>query len=279
MIKIPCADCGKIRTRSYVRKDFSPYCKSCAGKRANAGLRQFVKEPSGDDFEITVDAPAASPKVDALQSLVKLTGKHPLPFEEVCNRLDLSPQKLKDLLAQASAAGLVVGVNGNHVGFQQRQDDHVIQTGIAPTLGRRAIVAQITDTHLGSKYCLREYLKDFVHYAYSQGVREILHTGDIMDGRYHHAAYEMSHHGLDDQTQDLYETLPRLDGLTYHAIAGNHDWTFTAESGVDVPAFVANYFKERGRSDFFGYGARGAFINVRGAISTSGTPREEFPTH
>lgn len=254
-----CPNCGISRT---VTRDRGPRrCRDCY--RASAKPK--------DDFEITVDVPKTEyhpnqAKEDLLQTLVKLTGRHPLPFEEVCNKLDLAPAKLKALLERAEQLGSLVGVTGNQVGFKPSPDDHIIQTGIAPVSGERSIVAHITDTHLGSKYCLRSYLKDFIHYAYSKGVREILHTGDIVDGRYHHAAYEMSHHGLNDQTQDLYETLPRLEGLTYHAIAGNHDFTFTAESGIDVPAFISNYFRERGRNDFFGYGARGAFLNVRGAI-------------
>ncbi len=67
------------------------------------------------------------------------------------------------------------------------------------------MVGVISDTHLGSKYCLRAQLKEFINYAYSKGVRKILHAGDITDGIYKHGVYEVSHTGLEAQVQDLFE--------------------------------------------------------------------------
>lgn len=124
----------------------------------------------------------------------------------------------------------------------------------------------ISDTHLGSKYCLRDELKDTVHWMYDRGIREILHPGDILEGCYGHARFERSHEGIDDQTEDLLQTLPHLPGLNYRAITGNHDWTFTNQSGVDVGNFITAYFRQNGREDFHAYGDRGAFLEIMGAV-------------
>jgi hypothetical protein len=105
-----------------------------------------------------------------------------------------------------------------------------------------------------------------VEHFYSRGIREILIPGDLLDGCYRHGVFELSHTGLEDQTRDLFETLPKLAGLSYHAITGNHDHTFTELTGVNVGGYIRGYFAERGRKDLTFYGDCGAFLKIRGAV-------------
>lgn len=214
-----------------------------------------------------------APKEEAYGDLLKAI-RTPISFADLCDRMDLSPNKMTRLIQRAHASGIKVHVEHDHVGLKLAQPvEKVQETKISPTVGGRQKIAVISDTHLGSKYCLRAQLKEFVHYAYSQGVREILHPGDVLDGDYRHGKFEMSHMGIDAQTQDLFETLPRLPGLTYHGITGNHDHTFTAESGGDTGEFITNYFRARGREDFHFYGNRGAFLRVKGIVVHLWHPR------
>lgn len=202
-----------------------------------------------------------------VQKLVKLTRTSPKSFQVICDKLDLSPGKTAALLEKARELGVQIHVENQHVGMSPGwYEDRVHTLKLAPLSGTVQKVGVISDTHLGSKYCMREALKDFVEYAYSQGVREILHPGDVLDGMYKHGVWEVSHSGLDAQAQDLFETLPQLPGLTYHAITGNHDFTFTEASGLSVGDYLANYFRERGRNDLHFYGDRGAFLRIRGAV-------------
>lgn len=212
---------------------------------------------------------------DALtRKLFEITKKGPISFSVLCDRLDMSPAKTKDAIKAARDQGIQLKVEHDHVGFAPQQaEDRVQNVGIAPVIGERQRVGVISDTHLGSKFCLRPQLVEFIHYAYQEGVREILHVGDVTDGDYRHGKFEMSHMGLDAQAQDLFEVLPQLPGLTYHAITGNHDYTFTEQSGVDVGKFLEGYFRERGRSDLRFYGNRGAFLKVRGAVVHLWHPR------
>jgi predicted phosphodiesterase len=254
-----CPGCRKVNPGN------GKFCSSCRSRASRRGIRA-----TGDgDFEITVEEPAAAiaaSKPDQFSALVKATRKGAVPFEDLCNTLDLSPAKLRDLLDRASEANLVIGVAGGKVGFLNAPKEEVQEVGVSPVVGQRQMVAHITDTHLGSKWCLRHYLKDFVRYAYSKGVREILHTGDVLDGNYKGHGFERSHEGLTEQIRDLFDVLPRAPGLTYHAISGNHDQTFEDESGVDVGAAIAGYFRDHGRDDWRGYGTRGALLRVRGVL-------------
>lgn len=209
-----------------------------------------------------------------LAEFLRIAKKGPINFHALCDKLDLSPAKAQKVIDDALKLGVKVHVEHNHVGIRFPEPDERLQSvGVPPVVGERQRIAVISDTHLGSKYCLREQLKEFIHYAYSQGVREILHPGDVVDGCYRHGMWEVSHSGLDEQARDLYETLPQLPGLHYHAITGNHDFTFTEQVGVDVGQYLSNYFEERGREDLHFHGNRGAFIKIRGAVVHLWHPR------
>jgi hypothetical protein len=86
--------------------------------------------------------------------------------------------------------------------------------------------------------------------------------------------FELTHSGIEDQTRDLFETLPAKPGLTYHGIVGNHDQTFSDEVGMDPGDYFEWYFKKRGRHDLHFYGMRGAYLKLRGAIIELWHPRK-----
>ena len=246
----------------------------------------FMREPeeaTKDVNEVEEDTPDVEAEHEESESLLKptpnlkkfieLTRKGPTSFHLLCDRLHLPPGKVFKLIEEAKKLGVRVHVEHDHVGirFPETSEDHLLTesikpVGVAPVVGKRQKIAVISDTHLGSKYCLREQLKDFIHYAYEQGVREIVHPGDVLDGCYRHGLWEVSHSGLDEQTRDLFETLPRLPGLHYHCITGNHDFTFTEQIGADIGDFVEAHFRAKGRNDIHFHGNRSAFLKLRGAV-------------
>lgn len=203
------------------------------------------------------------PKTDPAKLLVALVRK-PISLTDLCDRLDMPPGKV---LALAKKCKVHLQAGNDHVQLSAREQIRTVQqTRVLPTHGTRQVVGVISDLHLGSKYCLRAQLRDCVEHMYARGIREILIPGDLLDGCYKHGVFELSHTGLEDQTRDLYETLPALKGLTYHAITGNHDHTFAELTGVDVGEYIRGYFQKRGRRDITFYGDCGAFIQIRGAV-------------
>jgi predicted phosphodiesterase len=129
--------------------------------------------------------------------------------------------------------------------------------------GEERIFAVASDIHIGSKTHIEEAFVDFVHHAYEQGARLILGPGDILDGVYRHSRWEQTHHGFQEQAQKAAEVFPRFPGLEYWMIAGNHDETFEAESGINVCSSLEAMFQGHGRNDFHMLGHRGAYVNLR----------------
>lgn len=223
------------------------------------GFQPVTPKPSNQPAQHT--EPAYS-----IKRLIEATKHRPLSILEACDFLKCPPADLRALVEQAKLEHIDIQITENAVGTKppndrvQQVDNGVPKTGTPYTIG------VISDTHLGSKYCLRTQLRDFIEYAYSKGAREILHPGDVLDGNYKHGIWEVSHMGLDEQADDLFQTLPQLPGLNYRCITGNHDHTFTLGSGVDVGSYLAARFAERGRNDLHFYGNRGAFLKVGGAV-------------
>lgn len=210
---------------------------------------------------------AALEDLERFAPLYEMVKKGPVSFRALCDKLDMSPSRATKFLDEAQKAGIEVTVAHDHVGIDADAPRDVQDTHIPPVVGERQTVAVISDTHLGSKYCMRAQLQDFIHYAYEErGVRTILHVGDVLDGNYHHSVFELTHSGLEDQTFDLIETLPQREGLTYHGITGNHDETFWKKSGVNVGRVIEAHFQDAGRNDMFFYGDRDAFLKVNGIV-------------
>jgi predicted phosphodiesterase len=216
----------------------------------------------------------AAPKGDRFAALVAAC-RSGVTFSALCDRLDMAPRKCAALLEQARAAGVAVDVAHDTVGLHwQAPLDEVVEVGPAPAVGDVFRVAVISDTHFGSRYCLRQQLADFVRHAHTEGCREVLHCGDFLDGCYRHGVYELTHSGVQDQARDAAEVLPRLPGLTYHAIMGNHDGTFSERTGLDVGRAIVAAWSEFGRSDLTTYGDRSAYLRIGGVVAHLWHPKK-----
>lgn len=234
-------------------------------KRVTQGL-PWTPEHGWDAEWECAGAAESIATLDTFQSLVS-AAKRPISFEDLCNKIGKPPGETRKLIGKAIEMGISLRVGGNHVHLSPEEQVRTVQqSNILPTSGVRQMVGVISDLHLGSKYCLREQLVDCINYFYSRGIRHILCAGDLLDGCYKHGVFELSHTGLEDQTLDLFQTLPNLPGLMYHCITGNHDHTFTELTGVNVGQFITGYFSERGRRDIKFYGNCGAFVEIMGAV-------------
>lgn len=191
--------------------------------------------------------------------------KNGATFEDVCNRLRMCPSDARRLVEDARAAGYQVDVAGNIVAqIEPKPNETIRDIGVAPVVGGRQLVGVIGDLHAGSKYFLREPMRDFVAHAYERGVRHMFVPGDLLDGCYKHGQFELSHHGVDDQVEDLLDTLPLLPGLDYHYITGNHDETFTSLTGLDTGRLIEDRARRRGRTDMHYHGCRGGLMRLGG---------------
>lgn len=91
-------------------------------------------------------------------------------------------------------------------------------------------IAVFSDTHIGHRQSAVEEVQYFIKKAYNQGVRNVFFAGDLVEGHYMTirptSIKELNAIGFDDQVDLASKVIPKLPGLTYYMISGNHDGTF-----------------------------------------------------
>lgn len=201
--------------------------------------------------------------MNQVDRLVRLARKG-ATMDQLCDKLDLSPRRVRSLVKEAQKEGIAVAAVGNLVAMKPSGPAEDVRRILMPEAVKgRHVFGVISDLHFGSKYHLRAQLADFVNLAYKRGVRRIFVPGDLLDGCYRHGRWELVSHGFQDQSDDMINGLPEKPGLTYDAITGNHDQTFEDSSGIVVHRALEAEFLAAGRKDFRCHGARGAYLRLR----------------
>lgn len=181
--------------------------------------------------------------------------------------MDLSPRKLETLIGRALKQHAPLHVEHDTVSLAPSLATELVQaSATSRAVGSSFSIGVVSDTHLGSKYCLRGALRETIQWMYDCGIRDILHPGDVLEGCYPHAQYELSHSGFDAQLQDAAKCFPEFDDMLYHFISGNHDHTFESRIGMRAAVAIEQGMRARGRDDWRAYGARSAYVNIGGAV-------------
>jgi UDP-2,3-diacylglucosamine pyrophosphatase LpxH len=173
--------------------------------------------------------------------------------------MDMSPKRVLRLLDEAKDYGAELGVNGDHVGRKPPPPKLTVRVVLPPGKTHRFMVA--SDIHIGNAYHLKDPFQDFIHRGYDAGIRTCLVPGDILSGCYRHSRWE-DLPGFDAQAGLAAETFPRLPGLEYWAIGGNHDQTFEDMIGMSVCKALEEVFQRQGRKDLHMLGMRGAYLRL-----------------
>lgn len=198
------------------------------------------------------------------KQLVAATKRKAVQFETLCDILDVSPSRLRHLIAVASDKGFAVKVTGDSVGRPPSapgSHEKAFEIIVSKTTSRH-VIAIVGDVHFGNKHHLSAQFNDFCERAYERGVRHFFQVGDLLDGVYRHSVWEQSHRGFEEQANYAAEALPRWKDATWHFIQGNHDETFAESSGIDVGRAIVERFKSHGRSDLVYHGARGGYMRL-----------------
>jgi len=108
------------------------------------------------------------------------------------------------------------------------------------TKGNTIRLGVVSDTHIGSLYTKYDALEEFYKLLQSEGITTVLHCGDILDGHkiYRGQEFEQDAVGLEKQVDELEERYPRIKGLETHFICGNHDLSYTKQTGANVGKII-----------------------------------------
>lgn len=96
----------------------------------------------------------------------------------------------------------------------------------------------IGDTHIGSLYQRLDALRLFYERCADEGITDVLHAGDVIDGWHVYRGQEFELHpngrSWPEQKDMFVESVPKIDGMRTIFITGNHDSSFKKLVGMIV---------------------------------------------
>jgi predicted phosphodiesterase len=194
-------------------------------------------------------------------------------LEQICNSMHLCPKDVRDLAKRAIDDGYSIKIEDDgklhFAGLQPRGKATSITF---PKVCHDLKFAICSDLHFGSKYHRGDELADFAKQAYKAGVRDVFVAGDMLDGTrmWEGQEFDLTHHGFDDQSDEMIRSLPSHKGMTWHFITGNHDGSFWKKSGMEPGRALTMKAKNRGRNDLNYLGAEDAVCYYGGASEGEG---------
>lgn len=214
------------------------------------------------------------------EEMFQLLKKGPISLDGLCSRFDRSPETMLKFLDNMRQVGYVVE--------KEKQYVHV-NTHIPPKLefkpaktladleGQEIVFGVASDAHFGSTHAQVSARARFIEIAYHEyGVRHIFDPGDITTGvnGYRGQEWDLIPSIRPNSRRSVAKTTeaqiwlanqctPRLPGLKYYELGGNHDYWHIVNSGIDAVARLA-----QGRDDMYylGYDVADVPLTDRASI-------------
>lgn len=131
-------------------------------------------------------------------------------------------------------------------------------------------IGLVSDTHLCSYYERLDVLRELYRIFKSEGIREVYHCGNIIDGRERFNQFEVKYWALDDQVKYLIDNYPAESGITtYFITADHHEGWWQEREGIDVGRKIMSDAREAGRADLvhIGYVEADVILETAGGRS------------
>ena len=234
----PDSDLSRVAIRAiYRRNDDEPY-KEVKNKYAN----QSRQKKKG---------------LDTLQKVLKKQLRTKTSLQYLLDVLPVDSDTILAEIVRLELEGYEIDKwtedNKRYLQFKKRRHDNHKQVNIQ--VKDQVSVLVISDTHIGHERSEIGFMQSVINYAYKQGVRDVLHVGDWVEGNYQSirptSIKELTAIGFDDQIELAEKSFPKLDGLTYYGISGNHDFTHernTFANPVKTLAKIRNDIKYLGHN-------------------------------
>lgn len=203
--------------------------------------------------------------VDDLVALArKFAKKGGLTVQLAADELDMSPRRTVELFQRAQREGRTVDFVHNEITWRPPVESRDIARIEPAGRGRDHAIGVFSDMHFGSVYNLADAFRTFVRECYDEGIRDFVCPGDILEGRYFHARWELSQQSWEEQARAFLGAFPALPDVRLFYIDGNHDYTWTDANGSESGRQLQMIARAEGRTDLHFLGSRGAVLDYGG---------------
>jgi biotin operon repressor len=251
-------------------------------------LRSLMDEEQ-PEWREAAPAPAPKPRIEfpperelpSYPDMFQLLRKGPVSLDELSRKFDRSKETIGELISRMEAEGYVIERTRNTVEISPLNPairvDYKPARTLADEVGHEITFGVASDAHFGSSHAQVSARNRFIRMAYEEyGVRHIFDPGDLTAGvnGYRGQEYDLIPSLRPRNGKDLARVTdgqiwladsatPRLPGLTYYELGGNHDYWHIANTGIDA---VGKYCRQREDSVFLGYDVADIPLTDRVAI-------------
>lgn len=111
----------------------------------------------------------------------------------------------------------------------------------------------VSDTQLCSNYQQLTSLESFYEYCYQNGIKDILHAGDLNAGTkiYQGQENDIFCQGADTQRDYCIKKYPKRKGIKTYVIIGNHDEIFMKKGGYNIVEAICKEREDMIYVDFY----------------------------
>lgn len=181
-------------------------------------------------------------------------------FEDLCETYSIDRKGLMKIIAELKRRGNNISILENTASFSSPGEETKIGTFIKNyghvTLNSDSTykiednspnikVMFASDTRFGSKYSQPSIFNEMCLRAKEMGVKYIVINGDIVEGMYRGKKdilnQTLFRHGYEEQADYVKDILPRIDGIRYLIVTGEHDLSFlNSKAKVDIGKIIAD---------------------------------------
>lgn len=122
-------------------------------------------------------------------------------------------------------------------------------------LGTEYKFGLVSDTHLNNENERLDVLEAAYNEFSRQGIKDVFHAGNLIDGEFRFNKYEIKNWGVHNQAQYVADIYPQREGITTHFITGTcHEGWYQDGSGLKVGWYIQKVCEESGRKDLIHIG-------------------------
>lgn len=236
----------------YTKKELA----AMLGRSLTAVERKLQREGwlAADDLPV-IQGTEAAPTVEGIpiDSILNFMKDDPKSIDQLSEKFDRSPNTMRHIIEQL--------LEHHYAITQTAAEHHVWSTKVPRIVAPPTILwdkdvwefkfGAMSDWHDGSKAAQISARNKAIEIMYKEGVRDIIVVGDINAGNKVYKGQELDNVSMrpDHQTAITERYCPRYDGLRYHIMGGNHDYSHIIHGGNDALEALCGR-----RDDFEWYG-------------------------
>lgn len=185
--------------------------------------------------------------------------------ESLCDRLDVSPRRLRETLGELEKAGYNIYVDDDVVSLTRQEEGEVMSSAIEGGLR----FGVISDTHLGCKAERLDVLDSLYDWYAEEGITTVYHAGNMIEGESRFNVRDRHKHGMDAQVNYFLERYPSRPGIITKYVTGDdHEGWYQQREGISIGRYIQARAIEEGREDLQYLGFMEHDIEVKNAAGS-----------